>query len=280
MPTLFYTVGLPASGKTTEARGMVKANPRLVRANRDDLRLMLHDGRFSNGNEKAVTQMQHAMIRAALNDGRDVIVDDTNLNPRTVDSLKAIAKETGAELKRLGFTDVPLRECIARDAKRERSVGEDVIRTMWERYLMPPPRQRTGKPTCVIVDVDGTLAQMGDRRSPYDWGKVHLDEPNTMVVQVVNSLAQQHAIIVLSGRDGSCASATYDWLVKHGLTFTALKTRTAGDSRSDYIIKKELLDQYVLPNYDPILAIDDRQQVVDLWREQGIECWQVAQGRF
>jgi predicted kinase len=279
MPTLFYTVGLPASGKTTKAREMVKANPRLIRCNRDDLRLLLHEGRFSNGNEKAVSEMQNAMIRAALAGGRDVIVDDTNLNPRTVDRLVVIADELNACWQRLDFTDVPLRECIARDAKRERSVGEDVIRTMWERYLMPAPRQRTGKPTCVIVDVDGTLAQMNGR-SPYAWDQVHTDTPNTMVVQVVNSLAQRHAIVVLSGRDGSCASATFDWLVKHGLTFTALKTRTAGDNRSDYIIKQELLEQHVLPKYDPVLAIDDRQQVVDLWREQGIECWQVAQGRF
>jgi predicted kinase len=278
MPALFYTVGLPASGKSTKAREMVKNNPRLVRVNRDDLRLMLHEGRFSNGNEKAVTLMQHAMIRAALEDGRDVIVDDTNFNPRTVTKLEQIADEFNG-CQRLDFTHVPLRECIARDAKRERSVGEDVIRSMWERYLMPPLLKRTGKPTCIIVDVDGTLAQMGDR-SPYAWDKVQVDTPNTMVFDAVNGFAQKHAIVVLSGRDGACASATYDWLVKHGLTFTMLKTRTTGDNRPDHVVKKELLEQYVLPHYDPILAVDDRMQVVDLWRSEGIECWQVAPGRF
>ena len=78
IPTLHYTVGLPASGKTTWARELCRIKPRTVRANRDDLRQLLHEGRFSGGNEKVVTKVQEAVIRAGLADGRDVVVDDTN----------------------------------------------------------------------------------------------------------------------------------------------------------------------------------------------------------
>lgn len=279
MPTLHYTVGLPASGKTTWARQHVAKHRTTIRVNRDDLRLMLHEGRFSKGNEKAVTEAQHAMIAAALAAGRDVVVDDTNLNARTVAKLEGLARDHQAELVKVDFTDVPLRDCIARDAKRNRSVGEDVIRQMWGRYLAPPPRQRTGRPTCVIVDVDGTLAEMNGR-SPYAWDQVHTDLPRPMVVNVVRMLSGDHTIVVLSGRDGSCADATEAWLTEHGVPFDAIHTRAAGDSRPDWEIKRELLDAHVTPHFDPVLVIDDRQQVVDLWRELGIECWQVAPGRF
>lgn len=279
MPTMLYTYGLPASGKSTWARQYVVDNKRTVRVNRDDLRLMLHEGRFSKGNEAAVTEMQHAMIRAALAAGRDVIVDDTNLNRRTVAKLEGLARDHQAELVKVDFTDVPLRDCIARDAKRDRSVGEDVIRSMWGRYLAPPPRERTGKQTCVIVDVDGTLAEMNGR-SPYAWDKVHTDLPRPMVVDVVRRFHPDHTIVVLSGRDGSCVDATEAWLIEHGVPFDAIHTRIAGDTRPDWQIKRELFDEHVDPHYDPVLVIDDRQQVVDLWRELGIECWQVAPGRF
>lgn len=283
-PQLHITRGLPASGKTTFAHQLVadtaSRGRRMVRSNRDDLRLMLHQGRWSRGNEKLVTAVQHAMVTEALLANCDAVVDDTNLNPRVLRELHRIADTCRADVVvHDQFLEVPLRECIARDAKRDRSVGEDVIRRMWEQYLKPPPRQRTGQPTCVLVDVDGTLALMNGR-SPFDWDRVGDDLPNEHVVDLVCWLANRHAIVVLSGRDGSCRDATEKWL-RHHLRFTpdGLLMREAGDTRHDWEVKAELLTQ-VEQSWDPVLAIDDRQQVVDLWRERGIECWQVASGRF
>lgn len=284
-PTLHYTVGLPASGKTTWARELVRLKPRTVRANRDDIRQQLHEGRFSGGNEKIVTKVQDAVIRAGIADGRDVVVDDTNLNPKTRARLAHLAEECGASLvSNCDFVDVPLRDCIERDLRRERPVGEHVIRRMWEQYLMPPLRKRTGKPTCVIVDVDGTLA-LNTGRSPYDWARVSEDRPNTMVAEMVRRFifaGGEPTVVVVSGRDGSCAEATEAWLAEHlhGWGWYGPLMRSAGDNRPDWLVKAEILNNDILPLWDPVLAIDDRQQVVDMWRSEGIECWQVAPGRF
>lgn len=287
MTTLYYTLGLPASGKTTLARNYVKQNPKTIRVNRDDLRLSLHDGEFSNGNEKAVTMTQHAMIRAALESGRDVVCDDTNLNPQTRAKLDQIAVECGAGFSPWDLTDVPYWECIKRDLKRERSVGEDVIRGMWERYLKPKPYPTDpGLRDCIIVDIDGTLAHMNGR-SPYDWHRVREDKPNYVLIDFLSGYADRYAdveIIFMSGRDGVCFEDTRIWLRDHlGAAMSQnLLMRTAGDSRRDSIVKGELFEQHIRGRYNPLLVIDDRAQVVDeLWRGTlNIPCWQVAAGRF
>jgi predicted kinase len=134
VPTLTLTRGLPGSGKTTWAR----AQPRAVRVNRDDLRRMLHGGPIGLGwAEVQVTVAQRALIEALLRAGVNVICDDTNLRSRALRDLARLGLACGAEILVQDFTDVPLQECIARDALRiegER-VGEDAIRGMHQRYL-------------------------------------------------------------------------------------------------------------------------------------------------
>lgn len=283
MTTLTYTYGLPASGKTTWARELVKANTSIVRANLDDLRLLL-DGpqaKFSKARERKAVMAQNAIIRDALGDGLDVVVDDTNLNPKAVVRLEGLARSADAELVRKDFSDVPLGVCIKRDAARgqagNRSVGEDVIRGMWDRWLKPPTLPHNGNPECIVFDVDGTLALMGDR-SPYDWARVAVDTINPMVAEFARSTSR--SVVVLSGRDGSCRKQTFNWLILNGISFVELLMRNADDMRPDWVIKNELVDD-LLTRWYPVLAVDDRQQVVDnVWRARGIECWQVAPGRF
>ncbi len=49
--------------------------------------------------------------------------------------------------------------------------------------------------------------------------------------------------------------------------------RDAGDRRDDYIVKSEVLD--LLPT-KPVMVIDDRPQVVKMWREKGLRVIPVA----
>jgi hypothetical protein len=47
----------------------------------------------------------------------------------------------------------------------------------------------------------------------------------------------------------------------------------------DEILKKEMLDTFV--NIDDVfLVVDDRDKVVKMWREEGLTCFQVAEGDF
>lgn len=136
-PSLTITRGLPASGKTTWARARQASDPSVVLVSRDELRALLHGGRYSPANEEQVVAVRDAIVADSLARGRDVIVHDTNLNPSHVRSLEALARSSGAGFAVEDFTDVPLEVCIARDAARAERVGEGVIRAMWEEYLRP-----------------------------------------------------------------------------------------------------------------------------------------------
>ena len=135
MTRLLITRGLPASGKTTFAR---KLQPYVVRVNRDDLRRMLHGRRlYSQWAECQVTAVQRALVEVLLRARAEVIVDDTNLRARTVREWAELAARLDATLEVHDFTDVPLEECLRRDAGRPvgERVGEMGIRRMYDRYL-------------------------------------------------------------------------------------------------------------------------------------------------
>lgn len=317
MPRLIVTRGLPASGKTTLAKAWVNERPD-VRAccNRDILRIMLQGGRLgTREQEDAVSLVQHHAIRELLRAGWSVVCDDTNLAEKSARGLATIAAEVGAELEVWDLTrTVPLNECIRRDKERPEAVrvGEDVIRSMHRRYLSPlrgrgfpplrpfPPVQSADlssipvcvqpapgeAPDAVLVDLDGTVALMGDR-DPYDYSSVGGDAVNEIVRTVVLALAGDHDVLFMSGRDEVCRPDTEKWLhatfpglVDSDAWSTRLFMRPAGDDRPDWQVKHELFLKHVAGQYRVALVLDDREQVVRMWRAMGLPVFQVAEGNF
>lgn len=287
--TLTMTKGLPGSGKTTWAREQVlKAVPGgAVVVCKDDLRAMLHADRFHGKHERQVVKARDALVKTFLLQGVSVIVADTNLNPFHEERLAKIAEEEGARFFVKDFTDVPLNTCVRRDLKREKSVGEKVIRDMYEKYLAPkpadPPEYIQGRPHAVLVDLDGTLAKMADR-SPFDWDRVDEDDAHQDVVDLVNTLRDAGAeIVFVSGRDARAHKRTRNWLdynVGSWTRMAPLLMRSEYDVRKDSIVKEEIYRQEILGRYNVWLVLDDRNQVVDMWRNLGLRVLQVAPGNF
>lgn len=302
MSTLIITRGLPASGKTTAARAWVAEDrAHRARVNRDDLRMMLDHGEFVKGvTEDRIIAARDAVILGLLGRGLAVICDDTNLPQRTARDLARLAKRGKAGFAVLDFTDVPLETCLERNAARQDKapLPAEAIRDMHLRFLngqelpLPLPEEpadesaaaspyeaKPGTPATVLVDIDGTVALKGTR-SPFDETRVHEDRPHEPVITTVQALAQSHWIVFASGRTDACRAATEAWLREHvGLQFD-LFMRAAGDMRKDSIVKRELFDQHIRDTYDVRMVIDDRNQVVEMWRSLGLTVLQCADGDF
>lgn len=267
--------GLPASGKTTWA----KQQPGHKRVNKDDLRAMLDCSEHSKENEQFVLKVRNFIVEEAMRCNLPVIVDDTNIMPYHEETLREIAKKHNAPFE-VKIFDVPIEVCIERDSKREHPVGAKVIQEMAskhmivERYL-----DEEGRAECVICDIDGTIAKMVDR-GPYDWQKVGNDHPVQKVIDVVLKASDRRDLIFLSGRDGSCEQITQAWLQQHIMRPFKLYMRNADDNRKDVIIKKELFNEHVAGRYNVACVFDDRDQVVKLWRDMGLQCFQVNYGNF
>lgn len=143
----------------------------------------------------------------------------------------------------------------------------------------------------IIFDLDGTLANLDHRLSyvkhkPKNWkaffAGVADDKPIDIIVRLFKQLDStgKNRLIICSGRSASCRVETEFWLAEHDINYTALYMRDEGDFRADDIIKKELLDEIRADGFEPVLVFDDRQRVVDMWRENGLTCCQVAKGDF
>lgn len=277
---LLMLKGLPASGKSTYAKELVRTQD-YYRVNKDDLRAMVHDGRWGKEREKFILHWRDRIIMDSLGGLKNVVVDDTNLHPKHETTLRAIAEVYGAEFE-VKFFDTPLAECIARDAKRENPVGAKVIRGMHKDFFTAPVyNPPEGAPEAILVDIDGTLAHHKGR-SPYDWMRVGEDKVDEVVRGLVN---QQYLagvkVIIMSGRDAVCREITEKWLDDNMISYNELFMRAKDDNRKDSIVKKELFDSFIKHNYNVKFVLDDRDQVVDMWRnELGLKVLQVAEGAF
>ena len=169
----------------------------------------------------------------------------------------------------------------------------------------------------VIFDLDGTLAIIDKRRikagspsgktpSPnkMDWDvffdpdNIKLDEPNHPVIKMAQLFNHDgFNIVIFSGRNDRSFHTTKEWLDLNQVPFHLLVMRPdkfkdeswpiADGNRAtkdmrfmpDEILKKKMLDTFVDKD-DVLMCVDDRQKVVDMWRDEGLTCFQVAKGDF
>ncbi|MFF2570508.1 AAA family ATPase [Streptomyces sp. NPDC058084] len=304
MPVVHVMTGLPASGKTTAARALQeRSEGRMRRVNLDDLRTMLDlpaGDRRSHAHEQTVLGIQDAAVRAAVDDGFDVVVDNTHLTPHIPKRLKAAVAGREATFVVHDFTDVPVDECVRRDAARERPVGEEIIRILadkhakatrggwrltdvWlnDRPAATPYVADPALPSAVLCDIDGTLALRGDR-GPYDFTRCDVDLLNVPVREALRAFraAHQDRIVLLSGRSEDHRELTEAWLKRYEVPYDELWMRPSGDGRSDDLVKAELFDSHVRHRYAVRVSLDDRDRVVAVWRRMGLPTWQVNYGNF
>jgi predicted kinase len=281
--------GLPGSGKSTYAKSLLAETPNAYkRINRDELRAMFDNSHWSKGNEKYVKQVRDMLIIKALEEGKHVIVDDTNLATANETHIRQMieafnkAKNDTVQVELVEF-DTPLEECIARDAKRPKPVGAKRIREMHRQHYAAKNtiEQDETLPKAIICDLDGTLALLNGR-NPFDAAKCEDDILNKPVAKVLKTFQDLgYKILFLSGRKEEHKPHTLRWLAQNDITFDMIELRKTDDGRMDAIVKKELFETHIANKYYVEFVLDDRNQVVDLWRnELGLTCFQVNYGDF
>lgn len=138
-------------------------------------------------------------------------------------------------------------------------------------------------PRAFICDIDGTLSDHEGIRGHFEYEKVSQDKPIWPIIHIVQAIAgsENWVPIYVSGREEFSRQDTKDWILSYlGLRADNLFMRPNGDYRKDYIIKKEIFYRDISTNYWVEFALDDRDQVVNMWRDIGLPCLQVAAGEF
>ncbi len=145
----------------------------------------------------------------------------------------------------------------------------------------------------VIFDLDGTLADIEKRRNlstkdngKMDWDKffdpknIKLDEPNLPVTLLAKMMFDKgFRIVIFSGRLDVTKEATKRWLEDNGIKWDILRMRPKHMKFvDDAELKREWLHE--LGKDSVFLVVDDRKKVVDMWRREGMDVWQVAEGDF
>lgn len=274
---IIMTRGIPASGKDFWAKQEMDKHPGVyVRSNKDLLRECLHFGQWTRHNEKITVSVRDAIVVAALQDGKSVIVSDTGFAESHATRLRELAKQHGAEFEIKDFTDVPLENCIERDRKRDKPVGEKVIRGMFDQYLrktVEPPARDPNLRDVIIVDVDGTVALVEPGgRSHYDWKRVGEDSVRWPVVRAIMGMAKETGALIMfvSGRDAVCYPQTEKWIKEQAHMPVAsadmLRMRPVGDTRKDAIVKGEIYDNFIKGKYNVLGIYEDRRVMINFWR--------------
>jgi hypothetical protein len=143
-----------------------------------------------------------------------------------------------------------------------------------------------------IFDLDGTLALTGHRNHLIegprpDWDAFYAacvnDQPNDPVIRTLQELTACRGVTVRiwTGRSAGVRTETVAWLGRHRIYYDELRMRSLRDRRADTDLKREwLLGLDSAARIGIVAAFEDRERVVQMWRDNGVACFQVAPGKF
>lgn len=296
MKQILILVGPAGSGKSTLSQDYV--NEGYVRINQDD-----------QGSKHL------ELFNRAVEEGKNIVVDRMNFNKEQrkryiphpskgyrVTCTLIVKSEEHCLADMLKRKDHPtiLTESNAKSAlntffsKFEYPTVDEGIEEISKIFFRHP--QYDGD-DCMIVDIDGTVANIDHRlhflekttEHKPNWTKFlsacDQDAPKRDVIDIVKFIRKNQNVdtIFCSGRGDEYRDKTKKWLDENGLKYhyEGLFMRRRADYRQDNLIKEIILDFEILTRYRSVfVAIDDRDQVVQMWRKRGLLCLQVANGDF
>lgn len=151
----------------------------------------------------------------------------------------------------------------------------------------------------IVIDLDGTLCDSAHRdhhARNSDWDQFHAllteDEPHPDVLWFIKAMSWDAVnadveLIGCTGRNERWRIATEKWLMEHGALLDCVLMRPDFDFRPDHDLKIEMLEEWHYesgaegrPQDRVAFILEDREKVVEAWRNAGYNCWQVRPGNF
>ena len=142
-----------------------------------------------------------------------------------------------------------------------------------------------------IFDLDGTLANAEHRvhliqNHPKQWDEFYnqskFDAPIVETIYTLQALYRAgNNIWIWTGRSSQVRDITEEWLMKNSISYDQLLMRQETDHRPDFKVKQECLSKIPKEDFKRLIGVfEDRNQVVNMWRQFGIQCFQVNEGNF
>ncbi len=139
-------------------------------------------------------------------------------------------------------------------------------------------------PKAVIFDIDGTLANNDERQkilkdNVHNWQNFFNEMGNDTVNKAISEIydiikkTKKYKMLIVTGRPETYRKITEQWLIWNRIEYDNLYMRSENDCRSDVDVKREIL-QKIREQYDVSFVFDDRRSVVQMWREEGLVCFQ------
>ncbi len=300
-PQLLVLVGAPGAGKSTFAKYHLRTHLNWARVCRDDFWQMHFSQSFlSDLDEQMITRMIDAAIESLLVHKTSVIADATHTKREYLDDyIRKFGHLADVSFKVFeGTAEVLHKRCKARYAETGKFIPATAIdkhighlehlkqkfdfaaREQRQRQNVTMQQDKT-LPKAILCDLDGTLALLNGR-NPFDASTCDADLLNEPVANVLRNYKQLgFTIILLSGREDRYKTPTLQFLEQHGIVYDRLLMRKENDGRKDAIIKRELFDAEIAGKYFIEFILDDRNQVVNMWRDElKLPCFQVYYGDF
>lgn len=124
----------------------------------------------------------------------------------------------------------------------------------------------------IIIDIDDTVAKKSNR-GPFDWTRVHEDDPIPKNIKMAYKLIKKHklAAVFLTGREEPARRLTELWLKDHiPFGYVDLLMRGKGDRRRNAITKMEIYEKQMKPRFNIKFVMDDNEAVIQMFDDLNI----------
>lgn len=307
MPKIILTQGIQGSGKSTFAKKWVEEDPvHRVRWNNDDCRRMCGPYWIPE-RETFIRILKESFLSTAMMAPKDIVVDNMNLNPKTINYYKdlvngynKVANSRGQELYTLEykqFFNISVDECILRDSMRPNPIGEKIIKSTYRKYRDYIINQSVNNmydnlvpnnpklENAIICDIDATLSLNLKGRPFYGEGCAEGIADDIVIEPIANilrTMSKNNKILIVTGREGTpeIIEATKNWLINNNIPYDSIYLRPVKDYSPGAECKKEIYNNYIKGKYNVSFVLEDNKKCVNMWRSEGLICLQPNDGNF